>query len=487
MVIEAIGEGRHFDMVCEEFNITDFMAPYREAVMMQNSLSNLTAAKREELTQEMCANLGLCKDNKVIEVEKAKRIHAATGIPDFRVTPVFGAKGYPYVRVSLVTEDDQHRAITTTPQDLFTYSSGFRFRWTNKHLQSGLLPVTPGEVKSITVADVAFDILLPREGSGVRGVILADPCFSGSYVGCTYGSKLQTFERITGFINAASELPPSKGGIDFWMILGDNFYDRDGHETSQFFNALTAKAKSKIFAATPGNHDYWAAGSALISSKKKDQFANGFMQYYAMDTVASRNDSVKFIDFENSPDKGGPCKLKKNVPKQENFQSYFKIGNLGFISYSAIYPDEEQRPFLEEACHWLGGQSEVSTAFIIGHWNNGNLGAARGMSVPNVRSKVNMLEGCNKFGDNLKYFMGHTHCNEVTETGVGFMVAGMGMEGCGNFGVPVVDSTSDKTEVFYYPIQDAEDASKGDKYNVTVSCFEENGVGGCISLADKWA
>jgi len=130
------------------------------------------------------------------------------------------------------------------------------------------------------------------------------------------------------------------------------------------------------------------------------------------------------------------------------------------------------------------------------------------MDVPSVRSRMESIKGCSAFGDKLKYFMGHTHCNKVTETDVGFMVAGMGMEGCGNFGIPVLDSTAASSSfrhrsnqsslraaaaagglVYYFPIQDANDASQGDKYNATMSCFEEKGVGGCIAagLATKWA
>jgi hypothetical protein len=57
--------------------------------------------------------------------------------------------------------------------------------------------------------------------------------------------------------------------------------------------------------------------------------------------------------------------------------------------------------------------------------------------------------------------MGHTHCNEVTATdsrgskpALGFMVAGQGMEGCGNFGVPLVDTTEGgRLEVVYFDVQ----------------------------------
>jgi hypothetical protein len=50
----------------------------------------------------------------------------------------------------------------------------------------------------------------------------------------------------------------------------------------------------------------------------------------------------------------------------------------------------------------------------------------------------------------LKFFMGHTHCNVPHphgNTNTGFMVAGQGMEGCANYGIPILDTTGGRVRV----------------------------------------
>ena len=66
------------------------------------------------------------------------------------------------------------------------------------------------------------------------------------------------------------------------------------------------------------------------------------------------------------------------------------------------------------------------------------------------------------------------------------MVAGQGMGGCGNFGLPVVDSKSAPgfVQVWYYPIGD----TKGlDVYAPLLACVQERGLAGCRHLAQLWA
>lgn len=46
---------------------------------------------------------------------------------------------------------------------------------------------------------------------------------------CAYGSTFDTLNRQTGFLNA---LAAAADPIDFWMILGDNFYDKDSSLTT---------------------------------------------------------------------------------------------------------------------------------------------------------------------------------------------------------------------------------------------------------------
>ena len=85
--------------------------------------------------------------------------------------------------------------------------------------------------------------------------------------------------------------------------------------------------------------------------------------------------------------------------------------------------------------------------------------------------------------------MGHTHCNEVTATDVGFMVAGMGMEAfttprlCrrgANFGVPVIDTGGGRVRIYYFPLDSAEE------YDAAVACFKESGLSNCYDLATVW-
>jgi hypothetical protein len=103
--------------------------------------------------------------------------------------------------------------------------------------------------------------------------------------------------------------------------------------------------------------------------------------------------------------------------------------------------------------------------------------------------------------------MGHTHCNEVTANdtrngdALGFMVAGQGMEGCQNFGLPILTttaattSTADATttatttqpamlEIMYYNIQNLKDGT--DQYDNLVKCFDKNGPHGCKELGTTW-
>lgn len=84
----------------------------------------------------------------------------------------------------------------------------------------------------------------------------------------------------------------------------------------------------------------------------------------------------------------------------------------------------------------------------------------------------------------LKFIMGHTHCNEVVKNATGFMVAGQGMEGCGNFGIPVLDTTGDKAELSYFPLNDLGNRGS-DQFDALLSCIKENGFSGCPSLASK--
>ena len=122
------------------------------------------------------------------------------------------------VRISVITNAS---ARLTSPADIafFDYAQPFRHRWTNKFLHSALKNVTVGGVTSFVINGTKVDVSVPAPAAGSRGVVIADPCFHGAAAGCTYGERFQTFSRMTNLLNLAA------ASVDYWMILGDNFYE----------------------------------------------------------------------------------------------------------------------------------------------------------------------------------------------------------------------------------------------------------------------
>ncbi len=424
---------------------------------------------------------------------------------DLRVVPAQGGRpggGDPataLVRISVITNAT---APLTSPADtaFFDYAQPFQHRWTNKFLHSALKNVSVGGTTTFVINGTKVGVTVPAPRAGTRGVVIADPCFHGAAAGCTYGERFQTFSRMTHLLNLAA------ASVDYWMILGDNFYDRDGHLAQKWFDQLTLQTKSKLFATVAGNHDYWGLGTPF-AALDADQYGNGNMQFYAMDSVAaltaeaaSSSSSVPgaFLDFSVDPDAAA---TKHHLAALENFFTYTTIGNVAFILFSGGYTFDDTKPHFEDACRWLADVAQPDVAFVAGHWNDRELGGALGcqdkMDVPDVFDAIRGFDGCRQLDAQmqLKFIMGHTHCNKVTASdprasgqaaAMGMMVAGQGMEGCGNFGVPIVDTTADgRLEVYYYEIQSTESGSS-DNYEAVASCFQEHGVDGCKGLADVW-
>lgn len=117
-----------------------------------------------------------------------------------------------------------------------------------------------------------------------------------------------------------------------------------------------------MFLSTAGNHDYWALGLPTLAAHS-DQFGNGFMQYYAQDTIAAKDNSTYFLDFSVDPDKhGGEARL----PNPANFNFYTQIGNLAYIGFSGAYSFDATKKYFQEACDWLASAQGVDYAFVAG-------------------------------------------------------------------------------------------------------------------------
>jgi hypothetical protein len=413
--------------------------------------------------RDHCQNLNFCPQKDYV---------AASSDIDIRVARAMGSKGYDKIRLSVISN-------TSIPSQYFTYSDRFKYRWTDKFLSTGIVSVTPGEKTSFNVGGKNVEVYLPKENEGVRGFIIADPCFTSEWVTCKYQDQYNTFNHVTELLNTLT----NKDDISFWQILGDNFYDLAGQATSTWFAALSDETKSKFLYSTPGNHDFWV-GSSPSYAVPTDQYGNGMMQFYAQDTIASTDSSP--YDFSVNPDDSSLNVMKnENIPNPSNYFFYNKLGNLAFIGFSGAHTYESMIPFFNEACTWANNENPLAI-LLVGHWNIVGCGGPSSGTVPNIYDEISGLDACKPVMSKIKYFMGHKHCNLMTKENVGYMVGGAGMSDAqchGDFGFTIVDSLDDTVNVYHFPIAHESDF---DNYDTIVNCLKENGVAGCYHLAQKW-
>lgn len=419
-------------------------------------------------SRDICVENSLC-------LPEDKPVLKTTSSLDIRVSKGHGARGYDKVRVSVISN-------SSISSNLFSYSSQFKYRWTNNFLSTGILSVTPGEKTKFTIGTEDFEVFVPARSEGTRGVLIADPCFTSEFIVCLYGNEFKMFNHTIELLNAINAHDDSH----FFMILGDNFYDQSGEATSTWFNALSKESKSKVMASVPGNHDFWINASPTLWTKK-DQLGNGFMQMYGQDVAAavSAEGSGSFtpFDFSRNPDASNTSAY--NIPPASNFFWYYMMGNTAFFGYSGAHSYEETVPYLEEACLWAQRENP-SAVVLLGHWNNDGDGCESDMTVPTLFEAMKSLPACAPLENKMKYFMGHKHCNYVTDTDVGFMIGGQGMSDlqCNDFGIPVLDTTGGRFKVYFFPIQSHRGYTY---YQDTLKCFQDNGVSGCYHLAKVWA
>jgi len=397
-----------------------------------------------------------------------------------RVSKGHGKREYGMVRVSVITQ-----SADPPEAGFFDYSGQFKFRWTKNYVHTALKKVTPGQTTSVSIGGKTVELSLPKAGDGAAGVLIGDPCVKSasitSLVGCEYGDKFQTGTRSPALLNAFV----GSADTDFWGILGDNFYDRTGEASSEFFAKLRDETKSKPFLTVPGNHDYWVLGEPAFSSTA-DQCGNGHMQFYVQDSEAAATVSSDAPPFNYSVDPSAHHFLygcSKASPDNSRF--YHQIGNVGVVAQSGAFELGDYHGFMSEACRWLASTDGVDVGLLVGHWDTKGMGVGEDMDVPEFYDQLVQVDGCKELAaaGNLKFFMGHTHCNVPHPHGhndTGFMVAGQGMEGCGNYGIPVFDTTDGRTRVHYF------DASTDEKYNATLSCVGSKGWRACLDLAETW-
>jgi hypothetical protein len=171
--------------------------------------------------RQLCESSGHCQ--KIVVVDHASQDAAV----DFRISKSLGSKGYNKIRISVISNE-------TMPSDYFSYSNPFKFRWKQFYLNTGEIDVTTGK-NSFEIAGEIIDVYIPQENEAVRGVLIADPCFTSEWIVCMYQNKFEIFNHTIELLNAIN----SHDDTHFRMILGDNFYDQQGYATSSWFQSLS--------------------------------------------------------------------------------------------------------------------------------------------------------------------------------------------------------------------------------------------------------
>jgi len=369
-------------------------------------------------------------------------------------------RGYGKVRISVIDDGNG------TFGDFFDYNGQFAHKWTPYYLHSTIKDVADGG-STFTIGTETVTVKLPKEGAKTRAFIFADPCFSSRDTQCPWAEKFDTLNRLTQLSNTLV----GSDDIDFWGIIGDNFYEAGYPSLSaQFFEGLSTKAKATPIVAVPGNHDYWQSGGPV--GQESDQFGYGFMQMYGQDTEAAllnKSAGAAPYDYSVVPHPGEVSSL----PKVENFIFSHQIGDVAVLGWTGASTWEVFQPYAQKYCTWLENAPTVNVALLLGHWNEDNLGCVKGMSTPDVYNEVKNLPGCKD--KIMLYVDGHDHCNQVTEPawgGSGFMIGGNGMGGCEQMGFLVLetDPVAKNARVDYFEVANA----NTDNFEAMHGCFSSN-------------
>jgi len=196
------------------------------------------------------------------------------------------------------------------------------------------------------------NVRIPRQGEGSVGLLIADPCLDQS----TWCPYVDAFD-IKNTLHTVLDSLATHNELDYWMNVGDLFYDQKGDITWDFFSGLSSAAASAVHGISVGNHDFWEDG-APGSPRDADNLGHGLMQFYAQDTMSSKNDEASPFDFSHVP---------PQIAHASNFFWYYMMGNVAFISFSGGHGWDESEAYFEEACTW----ADTENPSLLVLWGTG--------------------------------------------------------------------------------------------------------------------
>eukprot|EP01059_Diplonema_ambulator_P016965 TRINITY_DN28957_c0_g1_i1.p4 TRINITY_DN28957_c0_g1~~TRINITY_DN28957_c0_g1_i1.p4 ORF type:complete len:168 (+),score=50.48 TRINITY_DN28957_c0_g1_i1:1161-1664(+) len=135
-----------------------------------------------------------CED--VCGVEEPREV--VSGVIDLRVTKGFGSKGYPGVRLSVITQNGNEPAGFNASG--FDYSAGFKYKWTGNSIHTSIVAhPTPGTPATFNIGGTPVTIPLPAPGASTAGLLIGDPCYiSATFkpsIQCNFGNYFGTGDR----------------------------------------------------------------------------------------------------------------------------------------------------------------------------------------------------------------------------------------------------------------------------------------------------
>jgi hypothetical protein len=338
------------------------------------------------------------------------------------------------------------------------------------YLSSAVVSVEAGAYTTLDVDGTALQVRLPAQGAGTMGLLIADPCII-QWVWCPYADVYDIENTLQSVLNSMA----AHSELDYWMNIGDLFYDQIGNITARFFSGLSQQVQSTVHGVSMGNHDYWNDGSPG-TAKSTDNFGNGLMQWYAQDAMSSKLNPAAPFDFSQDPD-------LYQVAHFSNFFYYYMLGNVAFISYTGAASWSDQYSYFAEACSWVESHNPALVV-LMSHWDADNLGCASGMAAPEAFSQILSMPGCSALAPRIKYFEGHNHCNKVTNPNVGFMIGAFGMSGCGDLGLPVLDTRNGEAKLWYFSLGSG--GVRHSNWDTVLGCIRANGASSCTQYADQW-
>ncbi|CAD7942496.1 unnamed protein product [Amoebophrya sp. A120] len=305
------------------------------------------------------------------------------------------------------------------------------------------------------------------------------------------------------------------GNHDYWVLgsptVGTTF-DQCGNGFVQYYG-------QDVVASVP---DQLRGRTSRRSASERPRFEQVSSRLHDNWTNSSRSDAILPYNLSIDPTAGHPLYLGCNPTHADNTFFYTQMGNVLFVGYSALYSWESLRDRFVEACSFALAEKTVHTLFVLGHWNICNSGCNRehslSMAVSDVAKRmVDTVPECQQFhyadlglradGDQshqepknmaesehgtpswsatrgrpidatatprVRHIMGHVHCNvKNSDHRAGYMVAGWGMHGCGNFGLPIFDTTESRFRVYYFPLVDLRPGKRGFWYDAVMRCMQE--------------